>query len=512
MNATPAGIPEGRRRYRVLDLIGRGGFGSVYRARLEGLDGFTKEVALKIVRNADVSLNEIARFRDEARILGLVRDRAVVGVDPPIRLDGRWAIVMEYVEGVSAQRLVQQGPVPPRAALEIVQEIARALHKVYAQPGPEGRPLHLVHRDLKPANVQITPDGDVKLLDFGVASARFASRETVTSNTIGGTIGYIAPERLRGHEGPEADIFSLGVLLHVLVTADRATDLDVRNREPQGRPPEIERVLAFAERMRNPDPSLRPPARTVEQDCAVLGASMPGPTLRQYAQATVPADGSFQPDELVGSMLTETVELRPERSTEGTLSTREPVRRGWLTALVLASIVSVLTATVAVGASIAAVAFTWNRTPLETPAPIDVPVEDDPLPAPPVVPDPVVEVAPVVPPPVVPEPVRGDREPPRRREPAPVEAAPTAPTAPEPAAPEPLDLVEVTFDSVPPGATISLNGMSIGRTPLRGHPVSVGTYELRLEHDGRSIVREVRLGGRRGNTSFTWNGDQLVVR
>jgi serine/threonine protein kinase len=88
MNTTQ---PEGR-RYRILDLIGRGGFGHVYRARLEGPEGFTKEVALKMVRAEEVTLSEIARFRDEARILGLVRDRAIVGVDPPIRLGagGRW--------------------------------------------------------------------------------------------------------------------------------------------------------------------------------------------------------------------------------------------------------------------------------------------------------------------------------------------------------------------------------------------------------------------------------------
>src|SRR5262245_47976384 len=119
MNAPPS---EGR-RYRLLDLIGRGGFGNVYRARLEGPAGFVKEVAIKIVRSEDVAAEEVARFRDEARILGLVRDRTIVGVDPPIRLGGKLALVMEYIDGASCQRIMQFAPIPPRPALEIVGEI-----------------------------------------------------------------------------------------------------------------------------------------------------------------------------------------------------------------------------------------------------------------------------------------------------------------------------------------------------------------------------------------------------
>ncbi|MEQ1506670.1 MAG: serine/threonine-protein kinase, partial [Myxococcota bacterium] len=300
-------LPEGR-RYRVLDLIGRGGFGRVYRARLEGPEGFRKVVAVKIVREEEVTAADVARFRDEARILGLVRDRAIVAVDPPIRLAGRWALVMEFVDGASAHRLLTRTAFPPRVAVEVIQEIARALHKVYAQTGADGLPLHLVHRDLKPANIQITPDGDVKLLDFGVARARFEARETRTSNSIGGTLGYIAPERLRGVEGPEGDVFSLGVLLHVLVTTERATELEAGDatgtaRFEIARTDDVNRVLALAERMRARDPALRPTARDVEAECAALAASIAGTSLRQWAPEVVPADESYEPDALVGAVL-----------------------------------------------------------------------------------------------------------------------------------------------------------------------------------------------------------------
>jgi serine/threonine protein kinase len=524
MNTTQ---PEGR-RYRILDLIGRGGFGHVYRARLEGPEGFTKEVALKMVRAEEVTLSEIARFRDEARILGLVRDRAIVGVDPPIRLGGRWALVMEYVDGASAQRLLGVAPFPPRVALEVIQEIARALHKVYVQAGPDGRPLNLLHRDLKPANVQITPEGDVKLLDFGIARAQFDAREMHTSNTIGGTPGYIAPERLRGKDGPESDVFSMGVLLHVLVTTERATELDL---EPDGRTtrfavprgPEMEQVLALAARMRHHDRTQRPTAREVEEQCAALAAQIGGLTLRQWAAQTIPSnpdDLRFEPDELVGTLLTETVELSSAslRSTPGApprhAARREPPPRArprWVPAMLGISLLVVAgSALLVTGVAIALAAWLWPQEPVaqspeiaeqihgeihgETPAEEPEPVEPvEPAPAP---------TAPAEPP------SKRKATPRTRPEPAP---EPVAEPEVQPA-PVPVDLVGVNFQSDPSGASVYLNGTLVGRTPLRDHPVSSGEYELRFEKDGRSIVRTVRLGGRRGSTSFTWRDDQLLAQ
>ena len=116
------------RRYKIVDINGRGGFGSVYRGRLESKDGFTKDVAIKLLTDKEPSKEELERFRDEARILGLIRDRAIVNVDPPTKLGGRWAIVMDFVDGASCeQMLTEQGPIPTMAALEIVEEVARLL-------------------------------------------------------------------------------------------------------------------------------------------------------------------------------------------------------------------------------------------------------------------------------------------------------------------------------------------------------------------------------------------------
>ena len=144
------------------EVLGQGGFGTVYRADLIGEDGFQKEVALKLLTRAGPDRAQLTeRLRDEARMLGLVRHRALVGVDALIRLDGHPCIVMERVDGVSLDDLLEHtGPLPPGAALEVAAEIAAALHAAW-HTEVDGRPLRLLHRDVKPANVLLGPTGDM---------------------------------------------------------------------------------------------------------------------------------------------------------------------------------------------------------------------------------------------------------------------------------------------------------------------------------------------------------------
>ena len=254
-----AGMGRTDRRYHIDDVLGRGGFGTVYRATLTDNDGFTKAVAVKLLNDAQAHAEVLQRFRDEARILGLLRDRAIVQVDPPVQLGGRWAVVMELVDGASLSRLLKRhGSFPPRVALEVIAEVARALDKAIHQPGPDGRPLRLVHRDLKPGNIQLTQAGEVKILDFGIARADFDQREAKTTHGIVGTPGYIAPERFDGHEDPKGDVFSLGGVLFKLLCGglpgegkDEALTGDAR------------RALGLAIQMRSAV-ELRPSAREVE--------------------------------------------------------------------------------------------------------------------------------------------------------------------------------------------------------------------------------------------------------
>ncbi len=305
-------MAEGVIGYRIIGLIGAGGFGKVYRARQESSEGFAKDVAIKILHDDEPRKELLARFRDEARILGLIRDRAIVGVEPPVKLADRWAVVMEWVDGTSLRDLIDQhGRIPVGVALEVVEEVARALDNAFHQQ-VEGEPLQLLHRDIKPDNIQVTPSGETRLLDFGIAKANFAGRETKTHKAFGGTPGYIAPERPEGIEQPAGDVYSLGVVLYESVVGERsrgAVDIDadsfprIDTEEldlPDDVTPAMRQALELSARMRNADHTARPTAREVEEASRTLRAELGEQLLRDWARDNVSNRPEMDPDERVG--------------------------------------------------------------------------------------------------------------------------------------------------------------------------------------------------------------------
>lgn len=207
--------------YTLLDVLGRGGFGTVYRARFHGSGGLERDVAIKLL---DPGLpghpDAVRRLRDEARLVARVHHRAVVKVEQLVDLEGSWAIVMELVPGRALDAVLADGPMPQGPALELVREIAGALHAAWHTPGPAGAPLKLLHRDIKPANIRLTPSGEVRLLDFGIARADPAARETRTTSLVYGTPDYMAPERFDGEALPESDVYGLGCVLFELLTGE----------------------------------------------------------------------------------------------------------------------------------------------------------------------------------------------------------------------------------------------------------------------------------------------------
>jgi len=211
------------RRYELLKVIGKGGFGTVYQAEVHGEGDFRKLVAIKVLRPHKAEDPELeSRLRDEARVLGRLRHRAIVQVEGLVRLHGRWAVVMEFVEGVDLDRLISRGRVPVGPSLELVREAATALEVAYSRPTPGGESLNLLHRDLKPSNIRLTPAGEVKVMDFGIARADLATRETPASPLRFGTQGYLAPERVDGSgEAHASDVYALGVVLYELVCGRR---------------------------------------------------------------------------------------------------------------------------------------------------------------------------------------------------------------------------------------------------------------------------------------------------
>ncbi|MFZ5480721.1 MAG: protein kinase domain-containing protein [Myxococcota bacterium] len=288
------------RRYRIVTLLGRGGFGSVYRAELTGDGGFTKKVALKVLREDLTHRRDIAgRLRDEGRMLGLVRHRAIVQVDSLVTIDERWAVVMELVDGVDLHRLIDSvGRVPVGVALEIAAELAGALHAAWtAEPEP-GRPMRLSHRDVKPPNVQLTSAGEIKLLDFGVARADFAGREAETRALGFGTPEYMSPERFLGPAGPEGDVWAVGAVLGELITGEafgrpnldedrytlRLTGITRSVRELSG----SEAVATLLGDCLAYDTERRPTARDLERRARSLAREIGGEHLRDWAERAVP--------------------------------------------------------------------------------------------------------------------------------------------------------------------------------------------------------------------------------
>ena len=225
-----AGLRFGR--FELLERLGAGGMGEVYRARDHGLD---REVAVKFLaeRFAE-SRDRLTRFALEARAASALSHPNIVTVHEVGELSGRPYLVLELVEGPTLRELVAGGrALPVRRTLEIATQLAEGLARAHA--------AGIVHRDLKPENVMVSRDGLVKILDFGLAKLREpANAEAMTlastldpgsgaagphtlAGTVLGTIGYMAPEQARGAAVDfRADQFAFGAILYELATGRRA--------------------------------------------------------------------------------------------------------------------------------------------------------------------------------------------------------------------------------------------------------------------------------------------------
>jgi serine/threonine-protein kinase len=332
------------RQYRILSVLGHGGFGSVYRAEYSGPGGFSKAVALKVLRPEVEDNEEVAqRFRDEARLLGLIRHRAIVKVDGLVRLSGRQVVVMELVEGVSLRELGAVGTMPPGPALEVVAEVANALDSAWNQLCPQGKPLHLLHRDIKPSNIQLTRAGEVKLLDFGIARADFAHREAETQMLAFGSVPYMSPERKAFEDSPAGDIYALGAVLYEVLagrrlgpsgsSAERQHALLAKRLTPlrELHPEQGDALVRLLAQCLAYEAGHRPSARELAREASSMASRIGGESLREWSDERVPLAVSrraplsaedFSGSSLLNAVLAEPTPQRPPAAPWPTAPTR----------------------------------------------------------------------------------------------------------------------------------------------------------------------------------------------
>ncbi|MDG1478987.1 MAG: serine/threonine-protein kinase, partial [Myxococcota bacterium] len=225
---------ESARRFHFLREIASGGFGSVYLCKVMHADGFSRLAAVKLLK-AQWNDNEeiVHRIRDEARLLGLLRHRNIVDVMDLTSIDGRTAVIMEYLEAVDFRMIIaeltdpqlnaKQARLPVRAALEAMAAVAGALDAAYNRPPiPGEKPLRVIHRDIKPSNIMLDDTGMVKVLDFGVARSEIENRESHTRELQFGSVDYMAPERLFFEpETPASDVYSLSATLFEILALEK---------------------------------------------------------------------------------------------------------------------------------------------------------------------------------------------------------------------------------------------------------------------------------------------------
>ncbi|MBJ93228.1 MAG: hypothetical protein CMP23_02000 [Rickettsiales bacterium] len=217
-------------KYTLLNCIGEGGMGQVYRARMDGAHGFEKEVAIKrlrssLLRSTAASSSDPQALINEGRIGGQLQHPNIVEVFELGEHEGSLFIAMELIDGIPLSRVLRRFRsdsmlIPVNVALDIAAQTCRGLSYAHNVENRYGKHAPVVHRDLKPSNIMVTTRGVAKILDFGLARTDNSEMATTGSGLAKGTPLYMSPEHLEGVRPypPQADIFSFGVILYELAT------------------------------------------------------------------------------------------------------------------------------------------------------------------------------------------------------------------------------------------------------------------------------------------------------
>lgn len=257
-------------RYVIDARLGQGGMADAWLGRMQGPEGFSRRVVIKMLKPTCLGPEYRSMFADEAWIGARLHHPCIPEILEYGDFDGTPYIVQEYVDGPSLVQLTRQirldGRVDLLLACRIASDVASALHHAYTLVDDTGAALRVIHRDVTPSNILLSRHGMTRLIDFGVA--RFAGRQSATeAGLLKGKVRYMAPEQiLHGEVTHQGDLYSLGIVLYTLCTGtspwDGGNDLAARmNTAP-------------------PPPSSRVAAIDAELDAIVLGCLESDPTLR----------------------------------------------------------------------------------------------------------------------------------------------------------------------------------------------------------------------------------------
>jgi serine/threonine protein kinase/Tfp pilus assembly protein PilF len=226
-------------KYLILDKIATGGMAEMYLAKMTSVEGFEKLVAIKkILPNLTQDKNLVKMFIDEAKLAAMLFHQNIVQIYDLGSMEGAYFIAMEYIHGKDLRVLTRKArernqPLPLEYALYVTCRICSGLDYSHNLKDFQGNPLELIHRDISPQNILVTYQGEVKIVDFGIAKAAKKSSDT-KEGLIKGKVSYMSPEQAAAKPiDNRSDIFSTGILLYEMVTGKRmfeGSDLQVLER------------------------------------------------------------------------------------------------------------------------------------------------------------------------------------------------------------------------------------------------------------------------------------------
>src|SRR4051812_6327847 len=221
-------LPHVFGRYLLLKRLSRGGMGEIFLAKLGEIQGFEKLVIIKkILPNLVADEEFIKRFIDEAQVAIKLQHANVAPVFEVGKVDGEYFLAIEYIEGRDLRRMIarqreERTRLPPDLCLYISRELSNGLAYAHRKTDDQGKALALVHCDISPPNVMVSFEGEVKVIDFGIAKS--AVRIAASNPNMGfGKFGYMAPEQLvrGGVVDRRTDVYAAGVVLYELLTGER---------------------------------------------------------------------------------------------------------------------------------------------------------------------------------------------------------------------------------------------------------------------------------------------------